>query len=105
MARISAQRLRGLDFGLAWSNHGSMAQIAAQWLRGSDLEMVLARDLSSVVQWLGSISAHENRIKKKSHKRFSFFFFLFFFFLLAGQCQFSHFFFFFLKFRISKFEI
>jgi hypothetical protein len=40
-----------------------MAWIAAQWLRGSDLEMVLARDLSSVARWLGSISAHENRIK------------------------------------------
>ena len=65
MARISAQRLGGLDFGLgtsisalAWSDHGSMAQIRAQWLRGSDLEMVLARDLSSVVRWLGSISAY-----------------------------------------------
>uniref|UniRef100_A0A2N9HPF1 Ion transport domain-containing protein n=1 Tax=Fagus sylvatica TaxID=28930 RepID=A0A2N9HPF1_FAGSY len=55
-----------VDLGLAWSNHGSMARIAAQWLRGSDLEMVLARDLSSVARWLGSISAHENRIKKRT---------------------------------------
>jgi hypothetical protein len=31
-----------VDLGLAWSDHGSMARIAAQWLRGSDLEMVLA---------------------------------------------------------------
>uniref|UniRef100_A0A2N9HMN1 Uncharacterized protein n=1 Tax=Fagus sylvatica TaxID=28930 RepID=A0A2N9HMN1_FAGSY len=53
-----------VDLGLAWSDHGSMARIAAQWLRGSDLEMVLARDLSSMARWLGSISAHENRIKK-----------------------------------------
>jgi hypothetical protein len=37
-----------------------MARIAAQWLRGLDLEMVLARDLSSVARWFGSISAHEN---------------------------------------------
>jgi hypothetical protein len=41
-------------------NHGSMARIATQWLRGSDLEMVLARDLSSMARWLGSISAHQN---------------------------------------------
>ena len=50
-----------------------MARIAAQWLRGSDLEMVLARDLSSVARWLGSISAHENRIKKV-YPTFFFFF-------------------------------
>uniref|UniRef100_A0A2N9EPR2 Uncharacterized protein n=1 Tax=Fagus sylvatica TaxID=28930 RepID=A0A2N9EPR2_FAGSY len=47
-----------VDLGLAWSDHGSMAQIVTQWLRGSDLEMVLARDLNSVARWLGSISAH-----------------------------------------------
>ena len=41
-----------------------MARIATQWLKGSDLEMVLARDLSSVALWLGSISAHEDKIKK-----------------------------------------
>jgi hypothetical protein len=45
-----------------------MAQIMTQWLRGSDLEMVLAQDLSSVARWLGSISAHEDRIKQLSHK-------------------------------------
>uniref|UniRef100_A0A2N9G3Z1 Uncharacterized protein n=1 Tax=Fagus sylvatica TaxID=28930 RepID=A0A2N9G3Z1_FAGSY len=38
-----------VDLGLAWSDHGSMARIATQWLRGSDLEMVLARDLSSIL--------------------------------------------------------
>jgi hypothetical protein len=59
-----------------------MARIAAQWLRGSDLQMVLAQDLSSVVHWLRSISTLENRIK-----------------------QLSHFFFFFLNFQIFKFEI
>jgi hypothetical protein len=53
-----------VDLGLAWSDHGSMARIATQWLKGSDLEMVLAWDLSLVARWLGSISAHENRIKK-----------------------------------------
>uniref|UniRef100_A0A2N9F463 Uncharacterized protein n=1 Tax=Fagus sylvatica TaxID=28930 RepID=A0A2N9F463_FAGSY len=62
MARISARWLGfwlgDFDLGLAWSDHGSMARITAQWLRGSDLEMVLARDLSSVARWLGSISAH-----------------------------------------------
>ena len=47
-----------VDLGLAWSDHGSMARIVTQWLKGSDLEMVLARDLSSVGRWLGSISAH-----------------------------------------------
>jgi hypothetical protein len=62
-----------VDLGLAWSDHGSMARIAAQWLRGSDLEMVLARDLNSVARWLGLISAHENRIKKVYP---TFFFFL-----------------------------
>jgi hypothetical protein len=41
-----------------------MAQWLESWLRGSDLKMVLARDLNSVARWLGSISAHENRIKK-----------------------------------------
>uniref|UniRef100_A0A2N9F4Z8 Uncharacterized protein n=1 Tax=Fagus sylvatica TaxID=28930 RepID=A0A2N9F4Z8_FAGSY len=55
--------LGDFDLGLAWSDHGSMARIAAQWLRGSDLEMILARDLNSVAQWLGSNLAHENRIK------------------------------------------
>uniref|UniRef100_A0A2N9HG48 Uncharacterized protein n=1 Tax=Fagus sylvatica TaxID=28930 RepID=A0A2N9HG48_FAGSY len=40
--------LGNFDLGLAWSDHGSMARIAAQRLRGSDLEMVLARDLSSI---------------------------------------------------------
>jgi hypothetical protein len=53
-----------VDLGLAWSDHGSMARIAAQWLKGSDLEMVLARDLSSVARWLGLISAHEDKRKK-----------------------------------------
>ena len=33
--------LDDLDLGLAWSDHGLMARIAAQWFRGSDLEMVL----------------------------------------------------------------
>jgi hypothetical protein len=70
MARISARgSVLGfwleVDLGLAWSDHGSMARIAAQWLGDLDLEMVLARDLSSMARWLGSISAHENRIKKK----------------------------------------
>uniref|UniRef100_A0A2N9EUL7 Aminotransferase class I/classII large domain-containing protein n=1 Tax=Fagus sylvatica TaxID=28930 RepID=A0A2N9EUL7_FAGSY len=60
--------LGDFDLDLAWSDHGSMAQITTQWLRGSDLEMVLARDLSSVARWLGSISAHEDRIKQLSHK-------------------------------------
>ena len=41
-----------------------MAQWLGSQLIGSDLEMVLAWDLNSVAQWLGSISAHENRIKK-----------------------------------------
>jgi hypothetical protein len=41
-------RLDGLDLNLAWSDHGSMAQIVTQWLKGSDLEMVLVRDLNSV---------------------------------------------------------
>ena len=53
-----------VDLGLAWSDHGSMARIAAQWLKRLDLEIVLARDLSSVGRWLGSISAHEDKIKK-----------------------------------------
>ena len=66
--------LGNFDLGLAWSNHGSMAQITTQWLRGSDLEMVLARDLNSVARWLGSILAHEDRIKQLSHKSFFFFF-------------------------------
>ena len=39
-----------VDLGLAWSDHGLMARIAAQWLRGLDLKMVLARDLSSVAR-------------------------------------------------------
>jgi hypothetical protein len=41
--------------------------------------MVLARDLSSVAQWLGSISAHEDKIKKYIPQMFFFFFFFFFF--------------------------
>uniref|UniRef100_A0A2N9II97 Uncharacterized protein n=1 Tax=Fagus sylvatica TaxID=28930 RepID=A0A2N9II97_FAGSY len=49
-----------VDLDLAWSDHDSMARIITQWLRGSDLEMVLIRDLSSVARWLGSISAHQN---------------------------------------------
>ena len=57
MARISTQRLDNLDFGLgtsisalAWSDYGSMARIMAQWLRGLNLKMILARDLSSVAR-------------------------------------------------------
>jgi hypothetical protein len=82
-----------------------MAQIAAQWLRGSDLEMVLARDLSSMARWLGSISAHENRIKKYIPHFFFFlnfeiqnsifFSFFFFFFSYWTMPVFSSFFFFF----------
>ena len=71
-----------------------MVQIAAQWLRGSDLEIVLAQDLNSVAQWFSLISTHENRIKIYLT---NFFFFLkfeirnsnFFFFSLTGQCHFS----------------
>uniref|UniRef100_A0A2N9H6H7 Uncharacterized protein n=1 Tax=Fagus sylvatica TaxID=28930 RepID=A0A2N9H6H7_FAGSY len=50
--------LGNFDLSLAWSDHDSMARIAAEWLRGLDLEMVLARHLNSVAQWLGSISTH-----------------------------------------------
>ena len=64
-----------VDLGLAWSDHGSMARIAAQWLRGSDLQTVLTRDFSSVARWLGLISAHEDKIKKV----YPTFFFIFFF--------------------------
>ena len=49
-----------VDLDLAWSDHDSMARIRTQWLRGSDLEMVLIQDLSLVARWLGSISAHQN---------------------------------------------
>ena len=44
-------------------------------LDGLDLEMVLARDLSSVTQWLSSILAHEDRIKIYPTNVFFFFFF------------------------------
>ena len=64
-------RLDGSDLGLAWSDHGSMARIAAQWVRGSDLKTVLARDFSSVARWLSSISAH--KIKKVYPTIFFFF--------------------------------
>jgi hypothetical protein len=81
-----------------------MARITTQWLRGSDLETVLARDLSLVARWLGSISAHENRIKKVYpifffllvNANFLFFFFFFFSFF---------FFFFFFFFEFSNLEI
>ena len=43
-------RLDGFDLNLAWSDHDSMAQIMTQWLKGSDLEMVLAQDLNSVAR-------------------------------------------------------
>jgi hypothetical protein len=51
-----------------------MARIATQWLRGSDLEIILARDLSSVAQWFGSISTYQN-IYPTNGSPFSFFFF------------------------------
>jgi hypothetical protein len=65
-----------------------------------------------VARWLGSILAHENRIKQLSHF-FLVFEFLNFeirnskfeiqnFFFLTGQCQFSLFFFFFLNFEKKK---
>ena len=58
----------GLDFCLGTSISAWLGQIMARWLgsrlRGWDLEMVLARDLSSVARWLGSILAHEDKIKK-----------------------------------------
>jgi hypothetical protein len=74
-----AQRLGGSNFGLgteslAWTDHGSMARITTQWLRGSDLETVLTRDLSSVALWLGLILAHEDKIKKVYPTLFFFFF-------------------------------
>ena len=83
-----------------------MARITDQWLRGLDLEMVLAWDLSSVAQWLSSISAHENRIKKVYPTFFFLFFwnfeiqnskfeFLFFYFLLVNASFLFFFFFFF----------
>jgi hypothetical protein len=52
--------LDDLDLGLALLDHGTMDRITAQGLKGSDLEMVLARDLSLVAQWLDSISTHED---------------------------------------------
>ena len=57
-----------------------MTQIVAQWLRGLDLEMVLTRDLSLVAQWLGSILAHEDKIKKIYPTNII----IFFFFLLVN---------------------
>jgi hypothetical protein len=75
-----------------------MARIAT-WLRGLDLEMVLAWDLSSVAQWLSSISAHEDRIKIYPT---NFFFFYFFSLLLVNASflflSFLFFFFFFFFF-------
>jgi hypothetical protein len=53
-----------------------MAQWLGSRLRGSNLEMVLAQDLSSVARWLGSVSAHQNIYPING----SFFFFFFFFF-------------------------
>ena len=50
-----------------------MAQILAQWLKGLDLKMNLARDFSSGAQWLGSISGHKNKIKKLYNQFFFFF--------------------------------
>ena len=69
-----------VDLGLAWLDHGSMARITTQWLRGSNLEMVLARDLSSVARWLDSISAHQNIYPTNGFPLFFFFWSLNFFF-------------------------
>ena len=52
-----------------------MAQWLGSRLSGSDLEMVLARDFSSMARWLGSTSAHEDKIKKYNPTIFFFFFF------------------------------
>ena len=57
--------------------------------------MVLAWDLSSVAQWLGSISAHEDKIKKYIPEMF--FFFLIFFYILKFEIRNSKFEFFFLS--------
>ena len=54
--------------------------------------MVLARDLSTVARWLGSISTHEDKIKIKKYPTNVSFFFSFFFFSIF-------------EFRILKFEI
>ncbi len=92
-----------------------MPRIAGQWLRGSNLDLVLAQDLSLVAQWLGSISAHEDKIKKYIPEMFFFFFFLkfeiwiFFFFFLGVNASFFFFFFpfffFFFFFNIFCFNI
>jgi hypothetical protein len=93
MARISAQRLVGTDFGLMTSILAWLGRIMARWLEsqliGSDLEMVLAQDLSSMARWLGSISALED--KKNIYPTNVFFFFywsmpVFFFFFFFFEC-------------------
>ena len=57
-----------------------MARWHGSRLKGSDLKMVLSRDLSSVARWLGSISAHQKiYIPQMVFSSFFFLFFLFFF--------------------------
>ena len=102
-------RLDGSDLGLAWSDHGSMARITTQWLRGSDLEMVLTWDLNSVARWLGSISAHQNIYPTNGSPFFFFFFLNFEFWILNFEFWILNFEFWILnwnsKFKNSKFEI
>uniref|UniRef100_A0A2N9FXC7 Uncharacterized protein n=1 Tax=Fagus sylvatica TaxID=28930 RepID=A0A2N9FXC7_FAGSY len=57
MARISAQRLGGSNFGLgteslAWTDHGSMARITTQGSEARILKLGSRSQLSGSMAWL-----------------------------------------------------